>query len=463
VEVILEKPVDLTKALILVVELTRGHGESKRKMDTVSAAWRKKLQEARETRKPFTSKCPSWLQRRGDKYVFRKGAEPLLKRIFALSAAGHGCRAVAATFNREKVPTWEATTQHWPDTLIRRIVRGREVLGEFQPKTRDASGKKRADGEPIIGYYPAAVTEAEWHAAKLARERRKDRGGRPAKEAKLTNLFTGLLHDGKSGDKLITWNRHKQKVLVPHGFIHHGNEGASFPLVPFERAVLSQLREIEPAELLGTGDGPDEVAELKAKLARVDAVLRSLADQYDDPQEEVPVITQKVKAKNAERKALVAKIEEQEAKAASPLSAVWGEMKGIIEVLDNTPPARLPEVRLRLKGLIARIVESVTCVFGGTTRFRWAAVRVQFTKEEHRDYLICHKIRNGRNTLPATTWTASGLGPNLKDERDLRKRHEAAQIEKHLAGLDLEMLLMPLTHAHPNKDKNPPKGWRQVK
>ena len=39
VEVILEKPVDLTKALILVVELTRGHGESKRKMDTISAVW----------------------------------------------------------------------------------------------------------------------------------------------------------------------------------------------------------------------------------------------------------------------------------------------------------------------------------------------------------------------------------------------------------------------------------------
>jgi hypothetical protein len=245
--------------------------------------------------------------------------------LFALSAAGHGCRAVAAKLDREKVPTWESTTARWHDPLIRRIVRGREALGEFQPKTRGAEGERKYEGAPIVGYYPAAVTEAEWLAAKTAREGRYRKGGRPPKDAKLNNLFAGLLYDGPTGDRITTINRHKQKVLVTSGFRRHGDSGTSFPLVPFERSILSQLDELNPAEILGTGDGPDEVAELEAKIARVDSVLRSLADQFDDGGEEIPAIAQKVKAKNAERKALAIDLENAESRAASPLSAAWGD------------------------------------------------------------------------------------------------------------------------------------------
>jgi DNA invertase Pin-like site-specific DNA recombinase len=436
VEVILEKPVDLTKALILVVELTRGHGESKRKMDTVSAVWEAKRKECRATKKPFTTRCPSWIEFRDGKFQFKDGAKSLVRRIFALSAAGHGCRAVAATLDREKVPTWEPRTVRWHDALIRRIVRGREALGEYQPKVFGLDGRRKIEGAPIVGYYPAAVSEAEWLAAKTARAGRHRRGGRPTKDATLTNVFAGLLFEGISGDRITTVNRHKGKALVTSGFRRRGDGGSSFPLVPFERAILSRLRELEPGDVLGTGDGPDEVAELKAKLARVDSVLRSLADQFDDGGDEIPAIAAKVKAKNAERKELATGLEAAESRAASPLSAVWGEAQGILGVLDGAPPARLTEVRLKLKGVLARIIQSITCVFGGSTRLRWGAVRVQFaTGDSHRDYLIVHRIKNGRSERPESTEVTSFAdATSSTDDFDLRNPADAQEVETLLSA-----------------------------
>jgi DNA invertase Pin-like site-specific DNA recombinase len=410
VESILEKPVNMTALMLAVVELSRGRGESQRKSEMIGPAWARKRERCRADKKPITLVRKAWLDVADGKFVFKPGAKALIKRIFALTAAGYGCRAVAQALNREKVPTW-VDGSPWHDVFIRRIVRGREVLGEFQPHVYLPGGGRKPEGDPIPGYYPAAVSEAEWHAADAARKSRDGRGGRPTREARHLNVFHGLLRDARSGEPLNIVRKGSRRVLARSGFHRLGASGVTFPLDVFERAVLTQLAELDPRDVLGTEDEPNDVAELTAKLARLDAQLEAMADEYDG--EEIPQIA---------------------AKAASPLSAAWGDCRGLVETLETAPREKARDLRVRLRAALARIVESVTCLFvdGGLTRL--AAVRVQFAGEQHRDYLITYNHAHKPSKRPASLSVKSFAGAGAKDGFDLRKPKDAAALEKELVA-----------------------------
>jgi DNA invertase Pin-like site-specific DNA recombinase len=113
VESILEKPVNMTGLMLAVVELSRGRGESEVKSQRVAVAHANRRKRVRKLGGVFTARCPSWLEHRDGKFVFKPGARAIVRRIFTLTAAGYGCRAVAQTFNREGVPTFgDASVWH---------------------------------------------------------------------------------------------------------------------------------------------------------------------------------------------------------------------------------------------------------------------------------------------------------------------------------------------------------------
>jgi len=432
VEVILEKPVDLTKALILVVELTRGHGESQRKSDTIGSAWRGKREACRESGAIVTKGAKAWLKLKDGKFVFKLGAKALIRRIFKMATTGHGCRSIAQILNREKVSTW--TKGEWYEMYIRVMLRGREVLGEYRQARRNADGKREFEGEPVLGYYPAALTEGEWQAAQVAGKARDTRGGRPAKQGQFINLFQGIIKDARTGDS-VHINSHTAgvRLLIPAGFKRRGEATPSFPLEPFDRAILSKLSELDPREVIGDGqEGPDEVAELRAKLTRLDVQIKALVEQFDG--DNVPEVAEKVRHKNAERKTLTEDYERAKANAASPLSSAWGECKGLVEALDTAKDVR--EMRLRLRQAIARIIESVTCLFAGTRSVRLAAVRVQFAGGRHRDYFI-EVVQRYKGHAPNPPRISTAVWGSGGSEIDLRNRQDAAEVAEELAALDL--------------------------
>lgn len=92
-----------------------------------------------------------------------------------MSTARHGGRAIAKVLNAEGIPSFGGGL--WEEAYIRKIIRGRAVLGEYQPmqcrrfvdgevvKTSYKRPTRTPDGPPIPNYYPAAVTEERWWAA----------------------------------------------------------------------------------------------------------------------------------------------------------------------------------------------------------------------------------------------------------------------------------------------------------
>jgi hypothetical protein len=142
----------------------------------------------------------------------------------------------------------------------------RRAVGDYQP--RDASG--RAVGAVIPGYYPAAVTEAEFFKARGMIDGRRNKPGRTG--TGVANLFGGMLRNWRDPSGRDTYyagcrndNGVTSRVLLNKSRIEGTSKAYTFPLAVFEAALLSQLKEVEPGDVLPKpGAEQDELKVLRA-------------------------------------------------------------------------------------------------------------------------------------------------------------------------------------------------------
>src|SRR5262249_37044857 len=130
---------DMTDVIIAVVELSRGHGESKRKSETVGGAWgaKRKARQAGEGQPAknenrvngmaiLTHRLPAWVEEHGGKPVLIPGAAAAVRRVFALAAAGRGAALIVKTLTAEKVPPL-GPSGHWARSYVGLILKDRRV------------------------------------------------------------------------------------------------------------------------------------------------------------------------------------------------------------------------------------------------------------------------------------------------------------------------------------------------
>ncbi|SDW30519.1 Site-specific DNA recombinase [Pseudomonas syringae] len=162
--------------IISIINMSRAHEESATKGSRVSSAWRNKHRQARESGKPIGKLRPLWLDVTPDGYVLNAERADVVRRMFHLTAEGYGSRVIAAKLNQEGIPAFSAGRKNlsglWAFSTIRHILESRTVLGEYQPHIF-IDGVRTPDGEPIAGFFPAAVTEDEYYLATAARASRR--------------------------------------------------------------------------------------------------------------------------------------------------------------------------------------------------------------------------------------------------------------------------------------------------
>jgi hypothetical protein len=169
----------------------------------------------------------------------------------------------------------------------------------------------------------------------------------------------------------------------------------SFPYAVFEAAILSCLREVDPAEIIESqADQTDERDALKTELERISTQVEeakanilaggSVVAGFD-------VLRQlEVKQREAE-----AQFREANEKAARPLEATWDEAKTLVDALASAPA---PEAaRLRLRAALRRIVDSVWVLIVPRGRVRLAAVQIDFAEGSRRNYLVWHRPPSGNH------------------------------------------------------------------
>jgi DNA invertase Pin-like site-specific DNA recombinase len=437
-ELVYDEKSDEMGLMLAIVELSRGHRESKRKSDLSGPAWRRKKDGAREGR-IVTERLPAWVEIKGDALVLIPRAATAIKLIFHLAAGGYGTPRIVAKLNRDKVPPIGKTGK-WVRGYVGKILRDRRALGEYQPRR----GKKRQpDGDPVPNYFPAVVSEDEFYAARAGAAERGQLRGRTGE--KYINIFAGLMKSARDGDTYFLtqryeWLRGKKKLYLTliNSTSQHGAPCFSFPYPFFERAVLSMLAEIDPKEIVGGNGHADEAMALSGELATVEHRIKDLEAELLTG--DVPSIARTLRVLEERKRELAVQLTEARARAAHPLAESWGECRSVLAALDSAPDPE--DAKLRLRSALRRIAEEVWLLVVPRRLVRLAAVQIHFKGGAQRDYLIYyrppHHSYGGRQE--GAWWARSLASVANAGQLDLRRRRDAVQLEKLLAVLDVEKL-----------------------
>jgi DNA invertase Pin-like site-specific DNA recombinase len=435
-EMLFERGSDLTALILAVIEFGRSYSESASKADRMVEVWGEKRRAMREHGAPLTRKVPAWIEERGGKMVLIPDRAKVVRRMFSLMLRGYGLSLIVRELERDQVPVWGRSNNGWSKAYVHKIVTGRAVLGEFQPVSQG-----KPDGDPIPDYYPAAIDEATWLQAQAALARRKDKPG-PVGE-KLATLFGGLLREAITQDHLrIAWQtrgrkggRIKRRVLISARSMEGGVPSLSFPHDIFEQALLSLLKEVNPADVLGKepeGESAAVAAELAVKEQRSRQIEAELAGGEDD----VPALVRVLRKLDAECSSLRKQLATLRQKESNPRSVAWVETLTLLDV------AKDETKRLRLRELLRTIIAEIQVLIVPRRSHRLAVVQVFFEGDGRRDYLIHYQAKA---YCRKGGWRACSL-PNeiAPEDLDLRQKADAEELMKTLNAVDIELLVNAL-------------------
>jgi DNA invertase Pin-like site-specific DNA recombinase len=464
------KPVNTMSLMFAIVELSRGHSESAAKSNRGREVWARKQREASPT-KIVTTKLPAWIVESDGRLVLDEKRAATVRRLFKMCSEGMGSYTIAKALNEDDVPVLgrevvKGARVRWADATVRCILTSRAAIGEYIPyNRRNKSSKPQA--KPVPNYFPAVVDEATFQKAQRAIATRAVVGR--GRKGKTVNLFAGLLHDAK-GTGTMTYRQSPKAPpsIVPMASLQgRGAKWVRFPVEQFDVALLSRLRELKASDLEDGNDANKKVEILEGRLRDVDALIGVWKAKMNNIAI-ADLVEEKLGELNTDRKQVATDLEAAKREAASPLSDSLDELNTLAGVLarDNSD-----ETRLKVRAVIRRIVTGVWVLLVRSGKTRFAAVRVMFGTEKARDYLISYtdspKPGNGKPKLPGrlTAYTfrqkanlsvmdyATGEDRTVFMGLDLRDEHDAAEVEKVLAGWDTSKPLSDLID-----DKRTPRG-----
>jgi DNA invertase Pin-like site-specific DNA recombinase len=468
----------------------RGHDESATKSERIGAAWRRKKEAARAKapqpprRKDgrvtvaFSGRLPAWVRDSGGKLVAVRERVKVVKQIFRWAAEGFGQVAIVKKLEAAKVAPFFAVVRRrdkgdpdkvrfverpgrWTAVYVKILLHDRRTLGEFQLRTRDGA----PDGDAVKGYFPVVLTEAEFDAARAGCAGRDRLNGKHRRQGKHLDPFKGLVRDARDGSTLVVITRSenggrreaklaarrkgakrdlpiKRSAEVKHTR-HLANLSStqghaacvSFPLPVFEGAVLGEMAEIDPREVLNGDRAPAATVGLSAQLAGVEARIGDI--QAELLEGDVAAAMGALRQLEARRKDLNEKLAEARREEAHPLAESWGELRGLVAKPGGE------ERRVRLRSVLRRIVAEVWVLTVPQGRDRWAVVQVYFKgphEGRRRTYAIYHRPprSNGRVRSEAATFshsvTEEAGSPEGLRGLDLRKPKDVAKALRDSAG-----------------------------
>ena len=196
----------------------------------------------------------------------------------------------------------------------------------------------------------------------------------------------------------------------------------------FEAAILAKLRELKPGDVVGKVRPSDDAVEVwSGKLAAVNHNIvqtQQRAAKADDP----TVFLDLLETYAADRKTIIARLEQAKAEAVSPAGDILGECSSLAEMLASADEGEeRDELRRRVKASLRRLVDGIwLLVATPKKKARVAAARVQFRgQDRHRDYAIWWQDAE---------WSVRSLADaGLPISIDLRDPKQAARLEAAIA------------------------------
>jgi DNA invertase Pin-like site-specific DNA recombinase len=401
----------------MLMHLYLAHEESAKKSFRSKENW--KAKRAAMSKKPVLDKCPAWFRPTQDRSGFEAVPEAAdtIRLIYQMAREGQPTRAITASLNQRSVPPVGGKAGRWSHAYVTKILSSRTVIGEKQPHVMQ-DGKPVAEGPPISNYYPAIISEAEWHATRGAVERRRNQRGPRGK--RIRNLFTGLLFDARDGKTMHVasgGSNQESPYLVSSG-ARYGEQGSTYLSMPYETLegwILRWLRKDLVDDLLR--QGPDEhdaqITELTGKLTDLDWRLSQTRQRIKTARHPEPLYIL-LDELAEEQKVASAALERLKQEQSCHHAETLGEARSISALLREAGPDELLDLRTRLKGQLRALVREIWVLIDGPRGGRWATVQIHFRRGTWSQFTA---------TMGVNCALQGPGGPEelLPGERDLRK------------------------------------------
>lgn len=339
--------------------------ESKNKSDRIGALRRNRREASlKGSGTPVDSFHPSWLtyDRKSRKFSVKPEGQSAISHIFTRTAEGIGQQVLCAELQRDFKPI--GRSKKWNTSFVSKVLNDRSVLGERQHYQFDSEHKRVPVGDPIEGYYPTVISEELWFQAQAKKSQKIKQKG---PNTKFTNLFTGLLTNAHDGSALhIQTTRFGRKevgrrlVSSDHTNRVPGADPVSVPYLDFEAAVLRQMTELKVTDLESRVD-LKEIKKLDLQLVGVVRRIAELQEALGDPNTTLSVkhLMTSINSLETQKTDLESQIRTLNASLHSPLPLQ--ETQSVLAKLRETDKdsAEWYSLRMRLRGLIAELVESI--------------------------------------------------------------------------------------------------------
>jgi DNA invertase Pin-like site-specific DNA recombinase len=364
-------PIDLTEAMLALVEMKAASAYSASLSKRVGASWERARRDASKGACIHRGTTPGWLRQDGNGFQLIPERVELVKKIFRMYLLGQGTQTIAVWLNRQGIAPWTHKGQAsvgWHATTVKNLLRNRALLGEFQMHRETTDGQRTPVGAPVLGYFPAVLEPATFFAVQNVMPAVTKRG-KPSRDR--WNLVSGLAWSAVDGTPM--WGqKHSptRQVTVRHYLKSRGSIiGLTRPshfleYSNFEERLLALLRHLDEGAF-DTGISNDDTARAQEEVARIARQIekyRRLIRDDDDPS-----ATLVAELKQLEKDLVAAR--GAEAKAFDRLSKAAAKPRA------STTNLSSPEERARLHSRIAQDFEKfiferdvVHCWFHEATR-----------------------------------------------------------------------------------------------
>ncbi len=344
--------------LPVIIKMQLGYEESNKKSGRIAQQWEARRQRAMKDKTPMGNRCPSWLRwdDKAGKWIEKPGAKKTIAYIFKRTCEGIGQRVLVVEMRERFKPFGK----RWNSSMISDILTTRTVLGELTPKCR---GKRLP---PIVGYYPRMIPDDLFYRARAASVARRTARGRTSK---FVNLFVGRVRFADGNPAYIhavhwTWKGEKKikRRFISAGYREHvkGACRLSVDYWKVERYIMAAIYNLEPSDLFAKSNGQGESIKGKEReLAGVELRLGELEKALTGSKQSIPALLTAIGELTAKRDSIKGQIENLHQQTATMTSKPVEHAQDIMAKLATKPQAEQHDLRLKLRGLIADIVDKI--------------------------------------------------------------------------------------------------------
>lgn len=301
----------------------------------------------------MTRRCPSWLEWDEAKgwWKPKPDAKRTILYIYKRTIEGIGQQRLTAELQRKFKPF---TGEKWYGSMVANLLLSRALLGELV-----------TDGKPAIpDYYPRIVPDSIFYQARAASTSRRNAKGR---SGLFVNLLVGLVRfmDGHPGYvQTSSFKDSPKRRFVSRG--HRERVDGSCPLSvdyrKVERYIMAILYQLRPADLLDKGKGGkggDTIKGLERELAGVELRKDELQEALSSSRQSVPELVSAIEGLRSRADKLKGTIENLRQQEATRSTQPLEQAQSILSILEKKPEDERHDLRLKLRGLIADVVERV--------------------------------------------------------------------------------------------------------